>query len=138
MTLDPKIWGPHYWATLHFISSTYDNNPNESIKSTMKTFIQTIPVFLPCKDCQDHAFKFIKESNLDKVISNRKELFLFFFNFHNFVNQRLNKPLFSLENALSKYSISAPKPELHSVFWITSFVIIIMVIMILVKKQFKI
>jgi len=109
MSLDPKVWGSHYWATLHFISSTYDNNPNPSVKSTMKTFIQTIPMLLPCKECQDHAFKFIKESDLDRVISSRKELFTFFFNFHNYVNKRLHKPLMSIEDALRRYHI--PKTE---------------------------
>jgi hypothetical protein len=103
MSLEPKIWGPHYWATFHFMAATYDDNPNLSVQKAMKTFIQTIPVILPCKECQDHAFNFIKESNLDKAISNRKELFTFFFNFHNKVNERLNKPLMNFNDALTRY-----------------------------------
>ena len=113
MNLEPNIWGPHYWATLHFISSTYDNNPNQSIQSTMKTFIQSLPVFLPCKECQDHAFKFVKSSNLNKVVQNRKELFTFFFNFHNSVNQRLKKPLMKIEDALNKYHVQVEEHHLY-------------------------
>jgi hypothetical protein len=111
MNLDPSIWGPHFWETFHFISSTYDNSPNQSIQSTMKTFIQSLPVFLPCKECQDHAFEFIRSSNLNKIVQNRKELFTFFFNFHNSVNQRLKKPLMKIEDALNKYYV--PKEEHH-------------------------
>lgn len=113
MNLEPNIWGPHYWATLHFISSTYDNNPNQSIKSNMKNFIQSLPVFLPCKECQDHAFDYIKQFNLNHVIQNRKELFTFFFNFHNNVNKRLKKPLMSMEDALNKYYIPIEEHHLY-------------------------
>lgn len=111
--LDPSIWGPYYWNMLHFMSSAYDNNPNPSIKASMKNFIQSLPVILPCEDCQDHAFHFIKSSssNVENAIQSRKDLFTFFFNFHNFVNKRLNKPLMELEDALKKYSI--PKDEYH-------------------------
>ncbi|CCV02210.1 Ervl/Alr family protein [Invertebrate iridescent virus 30] len=111
MNLEPSIWGPHFWNTFHFISSTYDNKPNQSIKLTMKNFIQSIPVFLPCKECQDHAFDFLSSSNLDKIVENRKELFTFFFNFHNSVNLRLKKPLMKIEDALKKYYI--PVEEYH-------------------------
>jgi hypothetical protein len=111
MNLEPYIWGPHYWATMHFMSSTYDNKPNQSIKTIMKNFIQSVPVFLPCKECQDHAFEFVNAVQLDKVVENRKELFTFFFNFHNSVNQRLKKPLMKIEDALNKYFV--PKEEHH-------------------------
>jgi hypothetical protein len=111
MNLNPSQWGPYYWNMLHFMSSSYDNNPNLSVQSVMKNFIQSLPVFLPCKECQDHAFHFIKSKNLDKVVENRKTLFTFFFNFHNFVNERLGKPLMNIKTALKKYSI--PKEEHH-------------------------
>lgn len=113
MNLDPSIWGPHYWATLHFMASTYDNHPNKSIQSTMKNFIYSLPVFLPCKECQDHAFDFIKTSNLNKVIESRKDLFTFFFNFHNTVNQRLKKPLLKIEDALKKYHVPVEEHHLY-------------------------
>lgn len=105
MNLEPKLWGPSFWTTLHYISASYDINPNPNIRSTMKNFIHSLPVFLPCKECQDHAFDFIKSSDLDKVVQNRKELFLFFFNFHNTVNNRLNKPPMSIHDAVVKYHI---------------------------------
>ena len=154
MNLEPVIWGPHFWNMFHFISSTYDNKPNQSIKSTMKNFIQSIPVFLPCKECQDHAFDFLCSSDLDKVIENRKELFTFFFNFHNTVNLRLKKPLMKIEDALKKYYIPVeeyhlylppkkingpifgfPNPNMTSFNW--NFLLILMVILIIIYTIFK-
>jgi hypothetical protein len=108
-SLEPNVWGPYYWNTLHFIAATYDSNPNQSVRSAMKNFIQSLPILLPCKECQDNALNFIKTKNLDVVVSTRKELFNFFFNFHNRVNERLNKPIMKIEDALKRYHI--PKEE---------------------------
>lgn len=111
MNLSPEIWGPAYWTTLHFISSTYDTNPNASIKENMKRFIQSIPTLLPCQECRDHAFTFLRSANIEHAVSNRQSLFVFFFNFHNTVNQRLKKPPMNIKDALYKYKI--PKEEHH-------------------------
>lgn len=113
MNLEPYIWGPHYWNMLHFTAATYDTNPNQSVKLVMKNFIQSLPVFLPCKECQDNAFSFIKTVDLNKVVESRKELFLFFYFFHNRVNNRLKKPLMKLKDALIRYHI--PKEE-HNLY----------------------
>lgn len=113
MNLSPEIWGPAYWTTLHFISSTYDTNPNASIKENMKRFIQSIPTLLPCQECRDHAFTFLRSANIEHAVSNRQSLFVFFFNFHNTVNQRLKKPPMNIKDALYKYKI--PKEE-HNLY----------------------
>ena len=105
-SIDPNIWGPHFWTTLHFIASAYDDNPNQSVKTAMKTFIRTIPVLLPCKECQDHAFDYIRKTDLDTAVSNRSKLFAFFVDFHNAVNTRLGKPTFSLANAINTYTFT--------------------------------
>jgi hypothetical protein len=106
-SLDPNIWGPHFWTTLHYIASAYDDNPNPSVKMAMKTFIRSIPTLLPCKECPDHAFDYIKKANLDSAVSNRSQLFAFFVHFHNAVNIRLGKPTLSLQNAINMYSASS-------------------------------
>lgn len=111
--LEPSLWGPYFWTTFHFIASGYDNNPNPSIKLTMKNFIQSIPVLLPCRKCQDHAFDFLRCFNLNKVVESRKDLFTFFFNFHNVVNKRLKKPLMLMEDALKKYHIPIDEHHLY-------------------------
>jgi hypothetical protein len=145
INLEPEVWGPSYWTTLHYMSSSYDNTPNLNIKSTMKNFIYSLPVFLPCKECQDHAFAFIKLSNLDKAVENRKELFIFFYTFHNEVNKRLNKPLMKLSDALIKYKIpvneyylygiTESQPERHTIWNIVCLIMIILLIVYLLHKD---
>ena len=39
MTLDPKIWGPHYWFFLHTLALTYPETPNEVIKKKYIKYI---------------------------------------------------------------------------------------------------
>ncbi|AHL67526.1 hypothetical protein DH26_gp029 [Chloriridovirus anopheles1] len=97
----------------------------------MKTFIQSIPVFLPCKDCQDHAFEYIKNTNLDKVVQSRDSLFVFFFDFHNAVNKRLNKPQFLLSDALKKYGMK--KPSFNFNLWL-SIILISIAVLFLVNR----
>ena len=32
MALDAKVWGPHFWFTLHTIAITYPSHPNDTVK----------------------------------------------------------------------------------------------------------
>ena len=50
MSLDPKIWGPHYWFVLHTITLTYPINPNETIKKKYYDLIQNLPLFIPIEN----------------------------------------------------------------------------------------
>ena len=47
MTLDSKVWGPHYWFVLQSMGLTYPLNPNAVTKKKYYDFIQNIPLFLP-------------------------------------------------------------------------------------------
>lgn len=105
MNIDPKHWGPSFWNTFHYISVSYSHDPNLTVQNNMKTFIQSIPTLLPCKECQDHAFSYIKNADVDKAVKSQMDLFTFFFEFHNYVNERLKKPQMSLETALKKYGV---------------------------------
>lgn len=142
MNIDPKIWGPSFWDTFHTIASTYDDNPSKSIQEATKQFIQSIPIFLPCKECQDHAFAFIKKSNLNSVVSNKSAMFLFFFNFHNEVNKRLNKPVMSYKNAVKKYSFdqgvsTGPFALRASLHWVLGMALIVLLIYVYFFRRLK-
>lgn len=50
MTLDPKIWGPHYWFVLHTIALSYPIKPNETIRKKFYDFYQNLPLFLPIEE----------------------------------------------------------------------------------------
>jgi hypothetical protein len=105
---DPKVWGPSFWFTLHNGAINYPLKGNKICKDRMKKFIQSMEVMIPCEKCSDHATSYISSnfSRLDEIVSTRDNLFKFFVDFHNQINIRYGKPLFSYEEAYKLYSNS--------------------------------
>ena len=102
----PDVFGPPFWFTLHNGASKYPDNPNNIVQKKMKDFIIAIPIMLPCLKCKDDATSFI-ESNLEKlddIVSSKKNLFNFFVDFHNYVNKRYNKKIYTYEEAFILYN----------------------------------
>ena len=73
----------------------------------MKGFVKGIPFILPCDECRIHAINYIEERDyeLDKICENRKNLFKFFVDMHNFVNLRTNKKKFTKKDVKKIYNI---------------------------------
>lgn len=105
-TSDPEVWGPSFWFTLHNGSSRYPLKPSPICKERMRGFIMGMSMMIPCEICSDHANAHIESNweNMDKIVSSRDELFKFFWEFHNKVNKRYNKPEMSLEDAKKLYT----------------------------------
>ncbi len=102
----PEIFGPPVWFTYHNMAIHYPDEPTETQKNMMKGVIRGIPIMLPCKSCFMHASEYINShiSNLDLIVSNRNNLFKFFVDFHNMVNERKHKPIISYEEAIRLYT----------------------------------
>lgn len=105
-TDDPKVWGPAFWFTLHNGAARYPVKASQIHKERMKGFILGIPYMLPCEKCKTHAIAYIESrmNEMDKIISGRKSLFDFFVEFHNKVNQRYGKKIYSDEEAYLIYT----------------------------------
>lgn len=103
---NPEVWGPGFWFSLHNGALQYPDLPAPLWKERMKNFIVGIPVMLPCEKCSQHASAYIESQyqNLDEIVKNKQNLFNFFCNFHNIVNERLNKPTMSITEAYKLYS----------------------------------
>nr|UOX61108.1 MAG: sulfhydry1 oxidase Erv1-like protein [Diabrotica toursvirus 3a] len=93
---DPNVWGEKYWFFLHSIAANYPENPSLLHKEVVANLIKGLPLLLPCRECATHAFNYIKHyiDDMDLIVENRKELELFFENFHNAVNIRIHKPVY--------------------------------------------
>lgn len=106
---DPKVWGPKFWFSLHVGSLAYPVSPSPTYVTRMKWFIMGLPVMLACDTCKDHATAYIMSRNheMDKITSCRDEVFKFFVDFHNAVNERLGKPFMSYETARTLYSVES-------------------------------
>ena len=99
----PSQFGPHYWYMLHSMALNYPVNPTFFAKKKMKAFIEAIPFLLPCRNCTEHAKEFMAKTNINEALTGRKELFTFFWNFHNLVNKRLGTPEMTFDDALNMY-----------------------------------
>jgi hypothetical protein len=104
-TSSPDVFGPPMWFSLHNGASKYPDNPSPVIKQRMKYFIIGLPIMVPCTNCREHATMYIEKNleDLDVICSNRKNLFNFFVDFHNYVNKRVNKPIMDYSDAEKLY-----------------------------------
>jgi len=104
--IDPRVWGPAFWFTLHNGAARYPIKASPICAERMKGFILGMPIMIPCEKCQDHATSHIEANygRLDKIVSGREQLFNFFVSFHNYVNERYNKPIMSNEDAYALYT----------------------------------
>ena len=102
---DPKVWGPYFWYTLHVSAAHYPLNPSSIVRERMKQRILAIPYEVPCETCRPHASAFIEANRdrLDQIVSSRENLSRFYVDFHNQVNKRYNKPIWTYEQAMKRY-----------------------------------
>ena len=103
MTLNPEVWGPHYWFVLHTIAITYPLNPNEVTKKKYYDFIQNLPLFLPNHQ-MGNAFSELLDKYPVSPYLDKRESFIKWVHFlHNQINLRLNRDEVSLQDAVNAY-----------------------------------
>ena len=105
-TSNPSIWGPSLWFSLHNGAMHYPLEASNHRRKRMKDFILGIPAILPCQGCIPHAIAYIEsvKPKLDDIVSGRDKLFKFFVDFHNNVNTRYGKKLFTYDEAYDMYA----------------------------------
>lgn len=98
---NPKVWGPKFWASLHISALHYPKKASPIVNKMMQNRILAIPIELPCAHCRPHAFTYIetRKHELETVCSSNTNLFNFYVDFHNYVNNRYNKPIVSYDDA---------------------------------------
>ena len=102
----PAVFGPAQWFTYHNGAANYPLNPPSLTRERMKNFILGIPVMIPCVKCKEHSTAFIENhfDKLDEIVANRNNLFNFFVDFHNHVNKKYNKKIFTYDEAWKLYT----------------------------------
>jgi hypothetical protein len=103
MTLEPKIWGPHYWFFLHTIAMTYPHHPNTVTKKKFYEFIQNLPIFLPVEEISGEFSKLIDKYPVTPYLDNRDSLVRWMHFMHNKINEKLEKPQISLNEFFVSY-----------------------------------
>ena len=105
-------WGPILWKIFHGLANKHGNlvSPifirDEAI--AWPRFMHQIAYILPCKECREHYNEYININNpaiLKSLTPDAQSAWVkdFFFNLHNQVNVRNDKPLFEKSNLQTTY-----------------------------------
>lgn len=102
-TLDPTVWGPHYWFFIHTVAMTYPIRPNAITKKKYYEFIQNLPLFIPVENMSGEFSKLLDKYPVTPYLDNRESLIRWTHFIHNKINQKLEKPQISLNEFYVKY-----------------------------------
>lgn len=104
--INPTVWGPIFWDTLHFTAFGYPNDPNEMDKQVYKNFIINYVKVLPCDKCSTDANNYINlisDFEWNKILKSRDSLIKWTWDFHNYVNEKLGKTSPKLDTFVDQF-----------------------------------
>ena len=103
MTLDPDVWGPHYWFFLHTLSISYPIKPNDVTKKIYYTFIHNLPLFIPVSEIGNSFSKLLDKYPVKPYLDSRKSFITWMHFIHNKINVLCNKDEITLDEAMEQY-----------------------------------
>lgn len=113
---DSFDWGPAFWRILHGLAESAggytDVNAQKDEQLLWKNLMINLPKTLPCDECRNHLKDYIvlHPIEIPESYDNLKHYVrLWYYELHEDVNRRLEKPSFPFENL-------APEPCLKKAF----------------------
>lgn len=103
MKLQPAVWGPFFWHTIHIVALAYPAQPSYAHKRSAKEFYESLVHLIPCPICRDHYQQHLQKSPLTPHLDRRADLFKWTVALHNEVNKTLGKATVSELEALTFY-----------------------------------
>lgn len=98
-----NIWGPSAWTFLHAVSFAYPEEPTEEHKRAALNLFESLKFLLPCGECCSHYCTVFDKDAFLRALENRDKFSKWVVDFHNSVNLRLRKPVFSYKDAKEKF-----------------------------------
>jgi hypothetical protein len=124
-----KEWGNATWYLFHTLAYKMKDQHFDELKTEFLNLCTRICGNLPCPDCSEHAYAIMANVKRDNI-KTKKDLQMFFFDFHNSVNKRVKKPVFTessmfmYRNAITKNIvfnyISTMSKKYHNIKLITN------------------
>lgn len=99
--MNPVIWGPPMWISLHSITLNYPEKPTQCQQNMIREFFWNVQFVLPCEMCRKHYAEMIRTH--PPITKDRRSLVYWLIDRHNEVNKRLGKREYSYEEVLQKY-----------------------------------
>lgn len=103
MSFSKETWGNNIWYLFHSLAHKIREDKFDIQKNNIIFIIKTICNTLPCPDCSKDATYMLNKIDFN-TIRNKNDLKMFIFNFHNVINAKLNKQLFSYDSLDAKYN----------------------------------
>lgn len=99
MSLDKpmtSIWGPLGWMTLHSVSTSYPENPSQTEKQLVSSWLDLFRDTITCPHCKEHFGSMLQNyrNRFPNFLNSRQDFAMFVFRAHNAVNARLHKPVY--------------------------------------------
>ena len=115
--LGKDVWGPFTWKVMHVVTLCAKPESvagraaelTRSSRQTIKAFLTSVVLLLPCAKCKKHAWEYCATHSIDDYLTNNLHAFQWTVEFHNMVNRRLNetegytKPIFTPMQALTHF-----------------------------------
>ena len=103
-----KIWGPHFWETLHCVSFGYPLEPTEQNKKEYRQFFTSVKDVLPCKYCRESYTIFILSEDgtklTDEDLKNRESLTKWVYKLHERINKKIGMDYkVTYDNVVNRY-----------------------------------
>lgn len=106
--MEPNVWGPPTWRTLHYVALGYPAQPTPQDADAYRAFFRAVGPVLPCAACSLHYQEHLRDLPLEPFLGRggpaEGGLFAWTVLLHNQVNQRTGKPAWSLQRAAEEYS----------------------------------
>lgn len=89
--MDPVIWGPAVWRSMHSLAATYPTKPTNTHKKEYKILMSLILKYLPCSHCRSSAKVFSMQIPIDMYLCDRYHLLMYTYILHWRVTEKLNR-----------------------------------------------
>jgi hypothetical protein len=114
-----NVWGPAIWYLFHTLSFKMREEHFHQLKDELLGHFICICSNLPCPECAQHAQQELKHLDKSKI-TNKKELCMYFIYFHNKVNARTKKKIFTFDEFILKYKNSITRNVVANFFIVLS------------------
>lgn len=111
----PNEWGPLFWKIFHTLAERAGKQSGEPTKGdemrAWPLFVKCIAPVIPCEECRSHYESYVAAHPFtlpDSYTAWNSYIRLWFYNLHEWVNQRLEKDRFPFDSLQGTYNSFQP------------------------------
>ena len=103
LSLEPNIWGPHFWFFLHTLAISYPHHPNTVTKKKYYELVQNLPLFIPNETIGNNFSNLLDEYPVTAYLDSKDSFIKWMHFIHNKINEKLEKPKITLNDFYFNY-----------------------------------